>query len=144
MYFETTTCVFRQWILKLLHVCPDNGLMSNTCLFNYFQEKSKLFFAQASALLLLLILIKFVNTLIYMMNENIVGTQYYLLNKQKTMGESVQLGFLLKLPIFVPQKAVTPKNGVELCQKFIIAILVTLCIMQCCLTFWDTQNIWNI
>ena len=40
--------------------------------------------------------------------------------------------------------AVTPKNGVEFCQKFIIAIrysLVTLCIMRCCLTFWDTQNI---
>ena len=87
IYFETTTCVFRQWILKLLHVCPDNGLMSNTCLFNYFQEKSKLFFAQASALLLLLILIQFVNTFIYMMNVNNVGTQYYLLNKQNTMGE---------------------------------------------------------
>ena len=54
------------------------------------------------------------------MNENIVGTQYYLLNKQKTMGESVQLGFLLKLPIFVPQKAVTPKNGVELVPSDVV------------------------
>ena len=98
MDFETITCVSRQWI----------------------NVKYLLFFAQASSLLLILILIKFVNTLIYMMNENNVGTQYYLLNKQKTMGESVQLGFLIKLPIFVPQKAVTPKNGVELVPSDVV------------------------
>ena len=55
-------------------------------------------------------------------------------------------GTFLQYAIFVVQKVVAPKKGVKFCQKFIIAIrysLVTLCIMRCCLTFWDKQNIWN-
>ena len=38
------------------------------------------------------------------------------------MVESVQVYLLLELPIFVIQKAATPKNGVEFCQKLIDAV----------------------
>ena len=44
----------------------------------------------------------------------------------KTKVKSVQLGHLLKLPVFVIQKVVAPKNGVEFCQKSIGAISCSL------------------
>ena len=37
----------------------------------------------------------------------------------KTKVKSVQLGHLLKLPIFIVQKDATPKNVVEFCQEYI-------------------------
>ena len=41
----------------------------------------------------------------------------YMVNKTKV--DSVQLGRLLKLPIFIVQKDATPKNVVEFCQEYI-------------------------
>ena len=44
----------------------------------------------------------------------------------KTKVKSVQLGCLLKLSIFVVQKAAAQKNGVEFCQRSIGAIRCSL------------------